>query len=281
MLSNDWYGYPGYDLLVPLRLAIEAFGNGRKLIYDLTDLVWSEYFDYDEDFVEYGVGVSASEFSSKSKTIVLTEGKTDTRILDESLNFLYPHLKDYFSFLDFESSGFAGGVGNLVNAGKTFAGAGIVNNVIALFDNDTAAASACNGLEKIKLPPNIVIKYLPELDLLRNYPTIGPSGLVNLDINGIAASLELYLGEDIFRINSNNLVPIQWTGYDNLTKKYQGEVLEKTKLQDRFTDKLARARNGEECDWKGLRAIFHLLFTSFSDKNHSMICKRASEFYTR
>ncbi len=281
MLSNDWYGYPGYDLFVPLRLAIEACENGKKLIYDLTDLVWSEYFDYDEDFVEYGVGVSASEYNSKSKTIVLTEGKTDAWILAESLSFLYPHLKDYYSFLDFDSTGFGGGVGNLTNVVKAFAGAGIVNNVIALFDNDTAAASACKGLENITMPHNIAIRHLPDLDLLRNYPTIGPAGLANLNINGIAASIELYLGDDVLRIDGNNFVPIQWTGYDKLTKKYQGEVLEKAQLQARFTDKLARARHGEELNWQGLRAIFHVLFTSFLDRNRSMICKRASEYYAR
>jgi len=155
MLENDWYGYPGFDHFVPLRLAIEACENGQKLIYDMTDLVWSEYFDYDEDFVDYGIGISASEYSSKSKIIVLTEGKTDAWILDESLSLLFPHLKDYFSFLDFENTGFGGGVGNLVNVVKAFAGAGIVNNVIALFDNDTAAATACEGLHNISLPPNI------------------------------------------------------------------------------------------------------------------------------
>lgn len=281
MLSNDWYGYPGYDLLVPLRLAIEACENGRKLIYDLTDLVWSEYFDYNEDFVEYGVGISASEYSSKSKTIVLTEGKTDAWILDESLSLLYPHLKDYFSFLDFENTGFGGGVGNLANVVKAFVGAGIVNNVIALFDNDTAAASACKGLESITMTANVAIRHLPELELLRDYPTIGPSGSVNLDINGIAASIELYLGEDVLRIDGKSLVPIQWTGYDKSAKKYQGEVLEKVQLQARFKDKLVRARNGEELDWQGLRAVFQLLFTAFLDKNRRTICKRASEYYTR
>ena len=281
MLSNDWYGYPGYDLFVPLRLAIEACENGRKLIYDMTDLVWSEYFDYDEDFVEYGIGISASEYSSKSKTIVLTEGKTDAWILDESLSLLFPHLKDYFSFLDFESTGFGGGVGNLSNVVKAFAGTGIVNNVIALFDNDTAAATACKWLQNIPMPPNIAILHLPELELLRNYPTIGPSGSVNLDVNGIAASIELYLGEDVLRIDGKSLVPIQWTGYDKSAKKYQGEVLEKALLHARFRDKLARALNGKESDWQGLRAVFHLLFTSFSDKNRRTICKRASEYYAR
>ena len=281
MLTNDWYGYPGYDLFVPLRLAIEAYDEGKKLIYDLTDLVWSEYFDYDENFVEYGIGISASEYSSKSKTIVLTEGKTDAWILNESLSFLYPHLKDYFSFLDFESTGFGGGVGNLANVVKAFAGAGIVNNIIALFDNDTAAVSACKSLESITLPSNIAIRRLPELIFLKNYPTIGPSGYTNLDINGVAASIELYLGEDVLRVDENKFVPIQWTGYDKFVKKYQGEVLEKAQLQSRFREKLVRAQNGEKLDWSGLQTIFQLLFTSFSDRNRSMICKRATEYYSR
>ena len=281
MLSNDWYGYPGYDLFVPLRLAIEAFENSRKLIYDLTDLVWSEYFDYDEDFVEYGLDISASEYSSKSKTIVLTEGKTDAWILSESFNLLYPHLKDYFSFLDFESTGYGGGVGNLANVVKAFAGAGIVNNVIALFDNDTAAVSACKGLEKISLPPNIAIRHLPELELLKSYPTIGPSGSVDLDVNGMAASIELYLGEDVLRMDDNSLVSIQWTGYDKSAKQYQGEVLEKSLLQDRFKDKLSRAQNGEQLDWRDLDVVFQLLFNSFVEKNRKTICKRASEYYAR
>ncbi|MHB1356251.1 MAG: HEPN/Toprim-associated domain-containing protein [Anaerolineae bacterium] len=281
MLSNEWYGYPGYDLFVPLRLAIDSFESSTRFIYDLTDLVWSGYFDYKDDFIAYGAGVSASEYRSKAKTIILTEGKTDARILEEALDFLYPHLKDYFSFLDFESTGFGGGVGNLANVVKAFAGAGIVNNVIALFDNDTAAASACKGLENITMPSNITIRHLPELSLLRSYPTVGPSGTVELNINGIAASIELYLGEDVLRLNGTNLVPIQWMGYDPLMKKYQGEVLGKAQLQARFREKLTRARNGDECDWQGLRAVFHMLFTSFLDRNRSMICKRASEYYTR
>jgi hypothetical protein len=157
MLSNDWYGFPGYDLFVPLRLAIEACENGRKMVYDVTDLVWSGYFDYEENFIEYGLGISAAEYSSKAKTIVLTEGKTDTWILHESLKLLYPHLQDYFSFLDFESSGFGGGVGNLANVVKAFAGAGIINNVVALFDNDTAAAVACKTLHR--LPCQLILQF--------------------------------------------------------------------------------------------------------------------------
>lgn len=154
MLSHDWYGFPGYDMYVALRLAIETCGAGEKLIYDLTDLIWSDYFDCDENFVEYGLSIPAAEYNSKAKTIVLTEGKSDAWILEQSLRILYPHLQDYFSFLDFEGSSIGGGVGNLANMVKAFAGAGIINNVVALFDNDTAAQAACKALEAVMLPSN-------------------------------------------------------------------------------------------------------------------------------
>lgn len=281
MLSNDWYGYPGNDVFVPLRLAIEAFKDSKTLIYDLTDLVWSEYFNYSEDFVGYGLNVSAYEYNSKSKTIVLTEGKSDTKVLSEALEILYPHLKDYYSFLDFEGTDYGGGVGNLSNLVKAFSGSGIINNVIALFDNDTAAHSACKKLLKIGLPENISIVMLPTIDLLKSYPTLGPYGAQDVNVNGMAASIELYFGEDILKIDGENLTPIQWTGYDKSENQYQGEVLEKAKLQKRFNKKIAEAKKGKVFDWNELHLIFDLIFNAFSEKNRKIICNRPNEYYSR
>jgi L-amino acid N-acyltransferase YncA len=281
MLSNEWYGFPGYDLFVPVRLAMEACENGRSLVYDMTDLVWSEYFDYEDDFVQYGLDVAAADYSSKAKTIVLTEGKTDAWILREALKLLYPHLEDYFSFLDFESTGFGGGVGNLANVVKAFAGSGIVNNVVALFDNDTAAAAACQTLEALPLPSNIAIRKLPRSPLLDRYPTIGPSGATNLDVNGIAGSIELYLGEDVLRGDDGNLVPVQWMGYDRQMSQYQGEVLDKARLHGRFREKLARSVATDGPEWDGLRAVLKVVFSAFASRNRAAIYQRVAEYYAR
>ncbi|MHA1280491.1 MAG: HEPN/Toprim-associated domain-containing protein [Candidatus Helarchaeota archaeon] len=280
MLSNDWYGFPGWDMCVPIRLAIEALDKSNNLIYDITELVWAEYFDYDVDLIQNEIDFSASEFASKFKTIILTEGKSDARILSKALNLLYPHLEDYYSFLDFDSTGFGGGVGNLANVVKAFAGSGIVNNVVALFDNDTAAISECMQFNNRLLPPNIVILHLPEIDLLRNYPTIGPSGSVNLDVNGMAASIELYLGEDVLKVDGKNLTPIQWTGFNKKIGQYQGEVLEKALIQERFEKKFKQAQKGEQLNWQDLDAVFQLIFSSISEKNRNIICRRASEYYS-
>lgn len=284
MLSNEWYGFPGYDMNVPLRLVLEDSRGDEKLVYDVTDLVWSGYFDAADDLVEHGVALSANEYSSKAKTIILTEGFTDSWILKESLKLLYPHLADYYSFMEFDNAKVGGGVGSLANMVKAFAGAGVVNNIIALFDNDTAAEAACRNLEKIQLPANIEIIKLPEVDLLKNYPTIGPTGDALLDINGIAASIELYLGEDVLKIDGQNLTPIQWTGFESGVKKYQGEVLEKKVLQERFREKLLKAKScgdeGPDISWDALRAILKLIFSAFKERNRKSICRLASDYYT-
>ncbi len=275
MLSNALYGFPGDDMLIPLRLIIEVRNKGKELIYDVTDLVWCEYFDYDENLAAY-----ARENTLENMTIVLTEGKTDTWILRESLRILYPHLQDYFTFLDFEAANIAGGVGSLASTVKAFIGAGITKNIVALFDNDTAAASACRALGSLSLPSNIVIRHLPELNFLKSYPTIGPSGKTNHDVNGLAASIELYLGEDVLRTDDGSLTPVQWTGYDRGMNQYQGEVLEKAELQKRFQRKLENQDDVLGPEWDGLRAVLAVIFSAFDEKHRNIISQYPKDYYS-
>ena len=55
-------------------------------------------------------------------------------------------LEGYYSFLDLNRHEPQGGAGHLVSVVKAFAGAGITNLIIALFDNDTAAREAVRAL---------------------------------------------------------------------------------------------------------------------------------------
>ncbi len=281
MLSNEWYGFAGDDLFVPLRLAVESLDEGRSLVYDLTDLVWGGYFEYDEDFVEYGLSRSAEEYRAKAKIIVLTEGSTDAWILRKSLHLLFPHLEDYYSFRDFESARYGGGVGNLMNTVRAFSGAGIVNNIIALFDNDTAAYAALKSLNSENIAPNIAIVRLPEMEYLRSYPTIGPSGEVRSDVNGTAASIELYLGDDVLKLDNQHPAPIQWTAYDRTIGRYQGEVLDKPMLHKRFKKKLANHNGIPGPEWDPMRKVLQAIFRAFVDTNRRSICRRASDSHAR
>ena len=150
---------------------------------------------------------------------------------------------------------------------KAFAGAGIANRVIALFDNDTAAHDATRALSLLSLPPNIVILYYPNLPLLCDYPTLGPNGLTSLDVNGLAGGIELYLGRDILEEQNQALAPVQWKGYNAALKKYHGEVTDKNKLRDAFFRRVARCRADptllDGTDWTGLGAILQTVFHAF------------------
>lgn len=280
MLSHDWYGFPGYDQRHFLRLVLESCPKTADLIYDLTDLHLSDYVDGIDDLVEYANYLISDDFVMSRRIIVLTEGNTDRWILERSLNLLYPHLSDYFRFLDFEGARIGGGAGALANIVKAFAGAGIVNRIVAVFDNDTAAEAAIQTLSAIPLPSNIAVLQYPALNLARNYPTIGPSGLVSMDVNGLAGSIELYLGTDILSDAEHMLTPVQWRGFDRNLKKYQGEVLNKSMLQHEFDRKLRACENDSSqinrYDWTGLQSIIVEMRKAFQERDAAEILGRIS-----
>jgi hypothetical protein len=185
--------------------------------------------------------------------------------------------------MDFESARIGGGAGSLANIVKAFSGTGIVNKVVAFFDNDTAAATALRALKPIQIPSNIKIIQLPKLDFLENYPTLGPSGSVSMDINGLAGSIELYFGKDVLVDSSNNLIPVQWAGYVPELGRYQGEVLSKEDIQKKFRQKLIQCKASKELlantDWDGMKAILRSLVTVFHDIDREGILSLVDELY--
>lgn len=283
MMSAEWYGFPGPDLNAALRLIIDIMTDEEYILYDITDLVWSEHYRYDEDLVSYGMQFSPIGYSPNTKVVILTEGSTDSLILSEIMKILYPHLSDYYSFMDFETSRVSGGAGNLVNLVKAFIGAGIINRTIAIFDNDTAAEEALRSLERIEIPKNIVIVKLPNIPFLENYPTIGPSGTTNMDINGLASSIELFLGYDVLLAEDKHLTPIQWTGYNHRLGQYQGEVLFKSAIHMRFKAKLRAAQSesvNTNHDWDDLINLFSVIFSAFHDVDANQILNFNREYFS-
>ena len=259
-------GFLGSDIRSLLRLTCELVDARSEVVQDITELVAAGYYEEKESVCDDAIRNLSTGHPENSPRIILTEGSTDIAVLRSALELLYPHLTEYYSFFDFGSSRSRGGAGHLVAIVKAFAAAGITNRVVALFDNDTVAREARRTLSAISLPPNIVILHYPHLARLRHYPTLGPSGLSTMDINGLAASIELYLGEDILSADGEP-TPVQWKGYNETLGEYQGEVIHKTKLLSAFERKVERCRNDEsvmnEADWVGLRAILQEVFRAF------------------
>lgn len=268
--ENDEYifGFFGSDIRCLIRAACEVAPKQSEVIQDITDLVEAGYYEPDEPVCQHSIDLLTLGHLENSNRIVLTEGSTDTYVLRASLKLRFPHLSEYYSFLDFDSSRVPGGAGYLASLVKGFAAAGIGNQIIAIFDNDAAARDAMRSLPT--LPPNIAVLKYPEVEFLTNYPTIGPSGSTNLDVNGLAASIELYFGKDVLESSDGFLAPVQWKGYIQSLDCYQGEVLGKKDLQAAFQRKLAKAENDpleqEKQDWSGIEAILGVIFGAFKDE---------------
>jgi hypothetical protein len=270
--SSGWYGFPNCDLLFSIRLLLEICEKRDFLIYDLTEIAHGyEYSLSDiDDEIAHGRALINEEFSQSQKIIVLVEGNSDKRVVERTLKLFHPHLFDYFRFLDLDEMRIGGGVGNLANLVKAFAGVEIVNRVIALFDNDTAAESSILTLRELGMPDNIVVLKYPDVAIAMEYPTLGPSGVVKMDVNGLAASIELYFGRDVLTCDraTGELTPIQWKGFDVKLRKYQGEILNKKRLHEIFLEKLRRCevnpRIIKKYDWTGIQAILKSMIEAFN-----------------
>lgn len=213
------------------------------------------------------------ESSAHAPIVVLTEGRSDVAILEPALKLLYPHVTDLVRFMDY-TGGAQGGAGPLVSTVHAFGAARIANPVVALFDNDTAAAAALRSLRRSTLPGNIKVLQYPPLPLASQYPTFGPpttdaptGSLSMADVNGLAGSIELYLGRDVLSLSDGTLRPVQWGTYIQGLKRYQGEITDKKEVQDLYRAKLARAQKDPSAiadqDWDGIRAILDMVIHAF------------------
>lgn len=122
---------------------------------------------------------------------------------------------------------------------KAFAGANIANRMITVFDNDAVGVQAFRQASALALPPNIIVTRLPDCETAKHYPTVGPQGRHEMDVNGLAAGIELYLGKEALSVGGE-LRPVRWTGFVAGADAYQGEVEGKAEVMKAFSVALAK-----------------------------------------
>jgi hypothetical protein len=92
-----------------------------------------------------------------------------------------------------------------------------------------------------------------------------------MDVNGLACSLELYLGEDVLRDESGCLLPVRWRGYDQSMRSYQGEIANKKSIQEAFERKLKVCEADpsllQRFDWSGVLNIINAMCDACSSMN--------------
>lgn len=87
MLTENFYGFPGYSTLIFLRLIIDFYDQDEKLIYDFTSLANGGWVDETEDMISMLDDKVSATFSGTRKFIIMTEGSSDTWIIQRSLKY--------------------------------------------------------------------------------------------------------------------------------------------------------------------------------------------------
>ncbi len=177
------------------------------------------------DVVDGGWAAEEDIFEPLSPTdrwLVVTEGSSDGAIIRKALQFLRPDILDFFEFIDMSENYPFTGCGNLFRFCQGLARIKIQNKILVIFDNDAAGLESLRKVNRLHLPSNMTVVKLPDLPKCKRFPTIGPNGRVDQDINGCAVSIELFLD-----LRSEELPCVRWTSYNSSTESYQGELLGK------------------------------------------------------
>lgn len=130
------------------------------------------------------------KLEEENRNLIVTEGLTDSFIIRRTIDVLYPNISDFFEFIDMKENYPFTGVGNLKNFCQGLSKINIQNNIIIIFDNDTAGRGIYNLIKEIKKPQNLVFCLLPEHEEFNEFETIGPFGNQKMKINGKAVSIE-------------------------------------------------------------------------------------------
>ena len=230
----------GQDTIYILYSILSVLPDNAVVEYDLTEIIYGGWVKESE--------VVKIEFE---KIIVLTEGKTDVEFISLSLHKLFPHLREYYHFIDFDEYKVESNASALVKLMISLVASNIKHPIIALFDNDTTGLMEMKRLISLKLPNNFRVLKYPDITFAKRYPTIGPTGIKKMNINGLACGIEMYFGIDILTKNEE-LIPIHWKAFNEKEKKYQGEISEKNYVQEEFRKKLKTNEHKELSEMKSL-----------------------------
>jgi HEPN/Toprim N-terminal domain 1 len=251
-LTEDMLMYEMYDKhtgqesiftrqLIALRGALEALSADDFVSFVFTNAVYQEEIVAADaalsETARYTVLRAVREFDP---ILVLTEGRTDARIIAESFDRIHPEIAHMFSYMDHATFKVPGGTSALVGLARSLAGAKISNRIIFLFDNDTAGHEGYQQFKKVKCPTHYQGLILPYLRSAEAYPTIGPTGDAPANVNTCACGIELYCGPKALTGDDGSPCPVQWKGYMDGMKRYQGEPIDKDGIKERFLLSLRR-----------------------------------------
>lgn len=144
------------------------------------------------------------------------------------------------------------GTGNVFRFVQGLISISVQNMVLVVFDNDAEGITSYHRCRELKVLPDMRILKLPDLPALRSFPTIGPNGEHNANINGCGAAIECYLDLDA-------RARLRWTSYNARADAYQGELEGKTRY---VRDFLGQTERKSSYDYSRLEAVLDVIADS-------------------
>jgi hypothetical protein len=210
-----------FDPYAILRLLAENPANAERLV------IWRI-----ADVVSGGWAIrEALVPQPQRRYLIITEGSSDSAILQKALEILQSDVADFFYFVDMHENYPFTGSGNLFNFVQGLAKIGVGNLIVALFDNDQVGSNDYNRTMQLRLPSNIGPMKLPDVEEFERFLTVGPTGAHQASINGTGAAIECYL--DLHYGSAEEPV-VRWHSYDSRSGRYQGVLENKTAYAKRF-----------------------------------------------
>ena len=232
------------DDLTSIRAMLDAMTDVHEVSLDISELINGGWIGPTEKICDNRRAPNAQRRSALQPTVIIAEGGTDIAVLKRSLARLHPYLTDYVTFFDYDGSSADGGADYLVKFLRAFAATRMNTPILAVFDNDAAGNDAFSRATRLALPNNIRVTRLPDIELARAYPTLGPQGQHEIDINGQAVSIELFLGVHNLRAGKEFLSPIVWGSYVQGIGRYQGALQDKRAVLTHFLADTAEHDDG-------------------------------------
>jgi len=253
LIDGGWFlNFPCSEFGFYYRAFFESCDKDALVVQDITEVVHAGYYTPEEKVID---GLMAHQ----DKITILTEGTSDINIISKSMQLLYPHIFDYYNFKDFKVSKASGSANQLTLEIKSLISINHQNRVIALFDNDGEGLTQINLLKKINIPNNFVILTYPNLGLLEKYPT---SNNKFENVNGVAGSIEMYLGKDILQ-EEGKFIPIELSSQETP----HGKLISKDNLQKKYYKKIKQCKKDsnliETFDWTEMKLLLNEIFKAF------------------
>ena len=214
VLDRDLESFFEYlDPYISLRLLAENPKNANRLLeWRYADVVGGGWVDREE---------IVKPLDDSSRILIVTEGSSDSFILERTMTLLRPDIADFFYFVDMEDNYPFTGTGNLFRFCQGLSRIRIQNNVLVVFDNDAAGVEKFGQSSQLSGAERILFCKLPDHEAFSRFKTIGPNGSSYEDINGSAVAIECFL--DLSTLEGDER-QIRWTSFNRALQKYQGEL---------------------------------------------------------